>query len=81
MPTYTLYDITYKNTPIEVASFDAEKLKQALSKRWHDHQFSVRATGDTNVSVRVHLNGDRDMLPMMTMFAEGFMASAHLWER
>jgi hypothetical protein len=77
-----------RNVPDYVIKDDAERCRKALSQRFPTWTFRVctfrvcPATWGFNVEV---INADilfgSQLGAMMESFAEGFMASAHLWER
>jgi hypothetical protein len=56
--------------------YDVERCAQALRKRWPNVVFRVERAGMTMHDIMVPGN---DFKEDMRFFAEGFMASAHLW--
>lgn len=60
--------------------YDVERCAQALRKRFPKAVFTVERSGAREHDIRVR-NGEAVEYELMRPFAEGFMASAHLWER
>ena len=75
-----LIAVDYPKTPAFVAEGDADQLIKAMTKVYPGCRFErlTRPGGMVEVCVVGALDGQ---LISMTCFAEGFMASAHLWER
>ena len=62
------------------AEFDAERCVKALKKRWPMNNFR-RSLRPGAWSVDTDIDVARENFSTMSVFAEGFMASSHLWER
>ena len=68
-----------KNTPAEVMSEDSQRLLRAMKKKYPNCMFDTYAASGV---MKLQVTGASDFQRVsMTYFAEGFMASAHLWER
>ena len=68
------------NYPAEEVARDAYQLRDALAKRFPTRTFAaVRSEKQFTVEVSGLCDGELNV--KMIAFAEGFLASAHLWER
>jgi hypothetical protein len=60
------------------AKHDADRCVNALKKRFPDYNFTITRKG----VAQYEIEGGTDAAWLhLSAFAEGFMASAHLWER
>lgn len=79
----TLVTISYPRLPLSIATGDARLLSLALVKKFPQITFSQEEVGQT-VVVKANIAGQPDFQLAerhLRAFAEGFMASSHLWER
>jgi hypothetical protein len=79
----TLVTISYPNLPFSIAYGDARILTFAMAKAFAKIVFSREEEGD-KVTVKAEISSEAD--PQLTerhlrAWAQGFMASSHLWER
>jgi hypothetical protein len=79
----TLVTVSYPKLPFEIACSDANLLVTALSKHFPRIAFCCEM-GDREVVVKANIAGQPDFQLTerhLRAWAQGFMASAHLWER
>jgi hypothetical protein len=64
----------------EVAKSDADRCAEALRRHWHNFTFRVNKVAKAKFEVQVDVS---ELSPCFEfkLFAQGFLASAHLWER
>lgn len=79
----TVAEFPYPNAHIEVLSEDCRQLLTAMKKEYPNANFDCvkRGKGKDQVLVLEVVNANDFQRISMTYFAQGFMASAHLWER
>lgn len=84
MPTLlTLAEFKYPNAHIEVISEDSRQLLRVMKEKFPNAHFHCTKRGQGKEQVLVlEVVGAGDFQRInMSYFAEGFMASANLWER
>ena len=85
MPTkLTVAEFKYPKAVMEIVEQDARHLLVAMKKQWPNCSFSTllkNEKGGNQTMVLEVVNANDFQRIGMNYFAEGFMASVHLWER
>lgn len=77
-------EFKYPKTVMEIVAEDSRHLLIAMKKKYPNCHFTTlikNEKGDVRNLVLEVVNANDFQRVSMTYFAEGFMASAHLWER